>query len=163
MAGADADSEAVLVEETRRGKFQVEAHVADATILIDEPVAFGGMGSGPTPYDMLSTALGACTAMTIRLYADRKGMAVERVRVRVKHHRGTLQARDRFEKFILIDGALTAEQRADLLRVAQRCPVHITLDRGADVDTHLIDNKDYPGQAPNGIGEHARNMSEASA
>jgi putative redox protein len=158
---ADADvGEVMEVAETRLGKFQVIARTAGAAFMADEPVAVGGLGTGPGPYDLLSAALGSCTAMTIRLYADRKGWPLARVRVRVLHHRATLEARDLFDKTILLEGALDEAQRARLLDVAKRCPVHLTLERGADVRTMLAD--DHP--APHDVaahGEHAHNMAEA--
>jgi len=87
-----ADSETVLVAETGLGKYQVEARAGDAAFLIDEPVSAGGLGSGPNPYNLLSAALGACTAMTIRLYASRKGWPLTHVRTAVRHCRAGLQA-----------------------------------------------------------------------
>src|SRR5450432_3036303 len=76
---------AVVVEETGEGNFQVEVQAGGVHFLADEPVEVGGMGSGPTPYDLLCAALGACTAMTIRMYARRKELTLRRVRVRVGH------------------------------------------------------------------------------
>src|ERR1700676_3331228 len=93
----NSDSETTIVAETGLGKYQVEARVGDAAFLIDEPLAFGGLGSGPNPYNLLSAALGACTTMTIRLYATRKAWPLARVRVAVKHSRPDLHARDVFE------------------------------------------------------------------
>ena len=74
------DSETVLVAETGLGKYQVEARMGDAALLIDEPLEAGGLGSGPNPYDLISAAVGACTTMTVRLYANRKGWPLTRVR-----------------------------------------------------------------------------------
>jgi organic hydroperoxide reductase OsmC/OhrA len=79
--------EAAIIAETGLGRFQVEARVGSSAFLLDEPVAAGGRGSGPNPYDLLSSALGACTVMTIRLYANRKGWPLSQVRARVAHHR----------------------------------------------------------------------------
>ena len=79
--GVDLDS--VFVRETGSGLFQVDIQAAGTHFLADEPVAFGGMGSGPDPYDLLAAALGACTTMTLRLYARRKAWPLEAVSVRV--------------------------------------------------------------------------------
>jgi putative redox protein len=132
------NGETIIVAETGLGKYQVEARVGDATFLIDEPVDAGGLGSGPNPYDLLSSALGACTTMTIRLYANRKGWPLERVRVTVRHSRPDLQARDVFEMGITLEGPLDDAQRARLMEIAERCPVHLTLARGSDVQNSFV-------------------------
>jgi putative redox protein len=132
------DSETTIVAETGLGKYQVEARVGDAAFLIDEPVAFGGLGTGPNPYNLLSAALGACTTMTIRLYATRKAWPLARVRVAVKHSRADLNARDVFEMDIALEGDLDEAQRARLMEIAERCPVHLTLARGSEVRNVLL-------------------------
>src|SRR5476649_694614 len=108
----NSDSETTVVAETGLGKYQVEARVGDAAFLIDEPVAAGGLGSGPNPYNLLSAALGSCTTMTIRLYANRKGWPLARVRVAVRHSRTDLNARDLFETDIALEGDLDEAQLA---------------------------------------------------
>ena len=154
--------ENVLVSETGLGRLQVEARTATASILIDEPLSVGGLGSGPNPYDLMSAALGACTAMTIRLYAERKGLPLTRVQVSVLHHRASLDARDLFERTISVEGPLDDEQRARLLQIAEMCPVHRTLDRGADVMTTIspvrMDSEPTSAVPP----EHMRDMQQAS-
>src|SRR5262245_41159216 len=104
--------EGVEARETGRGKFQVEIRAGGSTILADEPVEVGGEGIGPTPYDLLGSALGACTVMTLRLYADRKGWPLKSATVRVLHRRA---ARDRFAREIVLEGPLSDEQRRRLL------------------------------------------------
>src|SRR3954471_2215109 len=103
-----SNSETTIVAETGLGKYQVEARgggrVGDAAFLIDEPVAAGGLGTGPNPYNLLSAALGACTTMTIRLYADRKGWPLKDVHIAVKHSRPSLQAKDGFTLDITLEG-----------------------------------------------------------
>lgn len=155
----EADHDAIQVRETGAGLFQVEIEAGGARFLADEPVAFGGMGSGPDPYDLLASALGACTAMTLRLYARRKAWPVETVSVRVSHARGSLKARDTFTREITVTGAIDEAQRARLAEIADRCPVHQTLDRGADVVTHFVSPD--PGAANAGAGLHRRHMNEA--
>jgi putative redox protein len=131
------DSETVIVAETGLGKYQVEARMGDTAILIDEPVVAGGLGSGPNPYDLLSAALGACTTMTIRLYASRKAWPLEQVRTAVTHTRASLQAPDQFALNIALEGKLDATQRARLVEIAEHCPVHLTLARSSQVHTAL--------------------------
>ena len=155
------ESEVTLVSETGRGKYQMEARTGSATLLLDEPVAVGGLGSGPSPYNLLSAALGGCTAMTIRLYAARKNWPLRHVEVAVRHSRAGLEARDRFEIDIMLEGALDDAQRARLKEIADRCPVHLTLARGSEVEGRLI----APNAAPEpqeGAG-HAACMAEACA
>ena len=100
--------------------------------LADEPETVGGLGSGPTPYDLLSSALAACTTMTLRHYADSKGWPVTRIRTAVNHRKDKAGAPpDVFSRRVAIDGAISPAQRAQLLEIAERCPVHRTLEAGA--------------------------------
>jgi len=112
--------------------------------LADEPLAFGGTNKGLTPYQFLSAGLGACTSMTIRMYARRKGMALTHVSVDVTHDRvhaqdagGTDAKVDQFTRVITLEGALSEADRAKLLQVADKCPVHKTLERSSTVATRL--------------------------
>ncbi len=155
--GVDLDS--VFVRETGAGLFQVDIQAAGTHFLADEPVAFGGMGSGPDPYDLLAAALGACTTMTLRLYARRKAWPLEAVSVRVAHARGGLNARDAFTREITVTGALDEAQRARLAEIADRCPVHQTLERGAEVVTHFVPAAMIGEESTSGL--HMRDMSEA--
>ncbi len=151
----------VFVEETGKGRFQVEARVGTATILIDEPVPAGGLGTGPNPYDLLSSALGACTVMTIRMYAARKKWPLSRVRAQVSHRRGTLEEQDVFTREISLEGDLDDAQKARLLEIAERCPVHLTLHRGSKVQTTLVPSLPLASNEPETTCEHMKNMEEA--
>jgi len=139
------DAKTVVVRETRRGRFQQEITVGVHRFLADDPVEVGGLDSGPGPYDLLLAGLGACTAMTLRLYAERKALPLERVTVELSHSRihaadcadcetkeGML---DRIERAIALRGALDAEQRRRLLEIADKCPVHRTLTSEIDIRT----------------------------
>jgi uncharacterized OsmC-like protein/alpha/beta superfamily hydrolase len=142
---ADTESGTVVVRETRRGQFQQEVIVGPHRLLADEPAKAGGMDSGPGPYDFLLAGLGACTSMTLRLYADRKQLPLKRTVVRLKHSKihatdcadcetkeGML---DRIERVITLEGDLTTEQRARLMEIADKCPVHRTLESEIDIRT----------------------------
>jgi putative redox protein len=118
------------------GRLQLKMSTGGARFLADEPVAAGGLGSGPTPYDLLCAALAACTAMTLRLYAAQKGWESPRLRVVVEHAKIKDRApADVFSRRIAIEGDFDAAQRARLLEIAGRCPVHRTLEQGASVET----------------------------
>jgi putative redox protein len=136
----------VLVTETRASKFQQRVRAGAHTLLADEPVAQGGAGTGPSPYDYLSIALGACTSMTLRLYADFKKLPLKKAEVLVRHdkrHAEDCQACaedsapkvDHFERVIRLEGELDEEARQKLLAIANKCPVHNTLERGARILT----------------------------
>ncbi|CAN5850871.1 OsmC family protein [soil metagenome] len=152
----------VLVQETLAGAYQVRAQVAGNSFLMDEPLSAGGLGTGPNPYDLLSSALGACTAMTLRLYAQRKAWPLTRVSVRVLHVRATLEARDRFAREIVLEGDLGHDQKQKLLEIANRCPVHLTLERGADVIT-TMSRPDLAHADDGDPGQHVRHMAQACA
>ncbi len=127
----------VLVEETGRGRFEQAITAGAHRWLADEPAELGGSDHGPGPYDLLLAALGACTNMTLRLYAERKGLALGRVRVALRHRKihahdcAECQTRDgRLDEIvreITLPGELDAGERARLLEIADRCPVHRTL------------------------------------
>jgi uncharacterized OsmC-like protein/fermentation-respiration switch protein FrsA (DUF1100 family) len=135
----------VVVSETKAGRFQQEVKVGTHRFLADEPVEVGGFGSGPGPYDLLLAGLGACTAMTLRLYAERKGLPLDRVTVRLAHakiHAADCEAcettegmLDRIERAITLSGPLDGAQRARLLEIADKCPVHRTLTSEIEIRT----------------------------
>jgi uncharacterized OsmC-like protein/fermentation-respiration switch protein FrsA (DUF1100 family) len=127
----------VLVRETRQSKFQQTISVGPHRLIADEPVASGGEDTGPGPYDFLLASLGACTSMTMRLYADRKALPLERVTVTLRHSKihaedcaecetkaGML---DQIDRIIAIEGELNDDQRKRLMEIADKCPVHRTL------------------------------------
>jgi len=148
----------VVVEETGEGNFQVEVLAGGVRFLADEPVEVGGLGSGPTPYDLLCAALGACTAMTVRMYARRKGLPLRRVRVCVGHARTKGEdPPDGFLREVAVEGDLTDEQRSRLIEIAERCPVHASLKQGARVSTQQV-GQIVPLAAIEGAGQHAQDM-----
>ncbi len=135
----------VVVRETRRGQLQQEIISGPHRLLADEPVNAGGLDSGPGPYDLLLAALGACTSMTVRLYADHKQIPLQRTQVRLHHEKiyatdcaecETKEGKiDHIDRVITFEGELTAEQRARLLEIADKCPVHRTLKSEIDIRT----------------------------
>ena len=141
----DTEPGTVLVRETRRGQFQQEIITGRHRLMADEPVQVGGMDSGPGPYDLLLAALGACTAMTLRLYAERKQLPLRRTQVRLRHDKihaadcadcETKEGMvDRIERAITLEGDLDAGQRARLMEIADKCPVHRTLESEIDIRT----------------------------
>ena len=146
-----------LVSETGLGKFQNYVRVGPHTLLADEPKSVGGLDTGPTPYDYLATALGACTTMTLRMYADMKKLPLDHIATEVIHNKVhgsdctdcTLEdietkankkgKIDRFERRITISGDISQADRQSLLRIADRCPVHQTMEHGSVVVTKLVD------------------------
>ena len=126
----------VLVQETGAGKFQVEVRTGTTRFLADEPAAAGGLGSGPNPYDLLCAALGACTSMTLRLYADQKQWPLARTRVAVRHAKDKdRKPADLFTRSIALEGPLDSAQRTRLMEIANKCPVHRTLESGSAIVT----------------------------
>jgi putative redox protein len=152
------DSEdAVLITETGLGLFQVRVETGATTFLSDEPAAVGGLSSGPDPFDLAAAALGACTVMTMRLYARHKAWNVPELSVSVRHVKPAAGARDRFERTIRLDPALDADRQARLLAIADRCPVHRMLTGGAEVETMAVASG---LAAPNPDASHAQMIEE---
>jgi putative redox protein len=158
----DEPVEGVQVRETGKGKFQVEVRASGLRFLADEPVSVGGQGSGPNPYELLAAALGACTTMTLRLYAERKGWPLEQALVRVVHRSRGLNAKDRFAREIVLEGQLSPEQRRRLLEIANRCPVHQTLEHGSEIVTVLAETPPPGGPEPEPVA-HMSDMADACA
>lgn len=131
-------AEGISAVETKNGLFQVQISSGKHRLLADEPASVGGLGSGLSPYELVSAGLAACTLMTMRLYAERKGFPLHRAHVVVKHGKQPdMTPSDRFSRTITLDGPLDEEQRQKLLSIAERCPVDLTLVRGSDVQTRL--------------------------
>ena len=146
----------VLAKETGTGTFQVRIDTGDHSFLMDEPADYGGLGTGPSPFDLLCAALAACTLMTMKLYAKRKGWTLDRLNVRVTHEKGSADNRDRFDRVVEL-GNVTDEQREGLLKIAQRCPVDLLLERGADV-TVSVAAAELPAAKPDCL--HAQEIDE---
>lgn len=149
---AVAPVEHVMVRETGGGKFQNTVHAGVHRFFADEPASVGGTDTGPSPYDLLSAALGACTSMTIRMYADFKKVDLGHVQVDVSHNKvhakdcadcsADLTAKggkiDHFSRTITIQGDLPAALAGKIEEIANKCPVHKTLEKGAHMVTKLV-------------------------
>ncbi|MDB5460845.1 MAG: osmotically inducible protein OsmC [Caulobacteraceae bacterium] len=128
----------VIADDGGQGGLQVLITAGPARFVADEPVELGGTDLGPTPHDLVSAGLAACTSQTLRLYAKRKAWPLGPVRVTVTHSRDpALSPPDLFTRVVSLRGPLDDEQRARLLEIAERCPVHLMLTRGASVSTSL--------------------------
>jgi putative redox protein len=151
-ASIQGDRSVVTVRETRQGRLQQEITAGAHRLLADEPLAVGGGDSGPNPYELLLAALGACTAMTLRLYAERKALRLDRVTVRLRHAKiyaadcATCETKegkiDRIAREIELSGALEAHERARLMEIADICPIHRTLTSEVDIATTERTNPD---------------------
>jgi len=140
---------AVIVRDAGPGTFQTEVVAGSHQFLADEPGTLGGSDTGPSPYDLLLGALGACTVMTLRMYAARKEWPLEHVSISLRHSK--IYAKDcaecetqtgkidRIDRDITLQGDLDADQRARLLQIADMCPVHRTLHSEIEIVTSLQD------------------------
>ncbi|HEV7310605.1 bifunctional alpha/beta hydrolase/OsmC family protein [Ensifer sp.] len=151
VAAQPQQTGAVLVTETREGKFQQRVDAHGHRLIADEPHSYGGTDTGPTPYDFLAIGLGACTSMTLRLYAEKKGLSLDQISVEVDHQKvhatdcaecvdrplgdGKI---DRFERRIRVKGGISDDVAQDLLRIADRCPVHRTLEASSIIVTQIL-------------------------
>jgi putative redox protein len=143
-----ADSPSEVVVRGSVAGFAQEITAGPNRIFSDEPKEAGGENAGASPYELLVAALGACTSMTIGMYARRKKWPLASVNVWLRHFKSHAEdctdcdskdtALDRVERDIELIGSLTAEQRAKLLEIADKCPVHRTLTRGIEVQTRLL-------------------------
>ncbi len=143
----EENNDRTVVQESGKGKFSQEIIIGQHILSGDEPIASGGNDLGPSPYDFLLAALGSCTSMTLRLYAERKKIPLEKVIVTLKHEK--IYAKDCAEceqsnakidhisRIITLKGDLSEEQRRALLDIADKCPVHRTLTSKTIISTAL--------------------------
>jgi putative redox protein len=141
------DEGSVIVVERGDGKFTQMMLDGEHVLLADEPREAGGDDRGPSPYRLLLMALGSCTSMTVRLYAARKGWPLERTTVRLRHFRDYMAdckdcedkdaKMERIERVIEFAGNLDDAQRAKLMEIAEKCPVHRTLESRVKIDSRL--------------------------
>ena len=118
------------------GPLQTAIQIGKHQVLSDAPEALGGENSGPEPHDLLAAALAACTALTVTMYAKRKDMALIDVRVRIEH--GQVDGAYELQRHIEFVGALSADDKARLLDIANKCPVHKTLSGTIRIQTDAV-------------------------
>lgn len=141
------DKPQVIVSETGEGRFIQKINIGNFVLTADEPSTNGGNDKGPSPYDFLLTSLGACTSMTIRLYAEWKKIPLEHITVALRHNKvyaedcknceNEKSKIDKIDVAITLQGALSQDQRAKLLEIANKCPVHRTLTSTIKIETTL--------------------------
>jgi len=145
---SDLEPGTVIVTATGDGRYTQQVSTAGHTFVVDEPASVGGTDTGPNPYELLLASLGSCTAITVRMYADRKGIPLVRTTVRLQHDR--IHAEDcekcetehgmlsRITREIAFEGDLDDDQRARLMAIANHCPVHRTLTSEIVIETREI-------------------------
>lgn len=141
MANAH-ESHEVIVTENGLGRYQQAVTVGRHQLIADEPVSMNGADAGPAPFDYLLTALGACTSMTLRMYAEIKKIPLTNVHVALRHEKVEIEGRGKFDyiyREITLSGELTDEQRVRMLEIANRCPVHKTLTSTVEIQSRLTD------------------------
>ena len=141
MANAH-ESHEVIVTENGLGRYQQAVTVGRHQLIADEPVSMNGADAGPAPFDYLLTALGACTSMTLRMYAEIKKIPLTNVHVALRHEKVEIEGRGKFDyiyREITLSGELTDEQRVRMLEIANRCPVHKTLTGTVEIQSRLTD------------------------
>ncbi|MFZ1658672.1 MAG: OsmC family protein, partial [Flavobacteriales bacterium] len=157
----ELQSDMPVVVHIANEKFTTQVLANGHHLTADEPASVGGNNYGPSPYDLLSAALGACTAMTMKMYAERKKWDLQEAFVHLKHGKvhaadcescaeGTTGKIDRFERMVELHGDLDGTQRKRLLEIADRCPVHRTLHETVEVVTWL--KKAGEAEKPQGHG-----------
>lgn len=134
-------SDLVIVTENGQGRYQQEVRAGRHQLLADEPLSVGGGDAGPAPFDYLMAGLGACTSMTLRMYAERKELALTGISVALSHEKILVDGkpRDRITRNITLSGKLTAAERQRLLEIAEKCPVHRALTQSLLIDSALVE------------------------
>lgn len=131
----------VTVSENGQGPYQQQVSAGRHTLVADEPQTMGGDDAGLAPFDLLLAALGSCTSITLRMYAQRKNLALTHVSVALSHEKIDIDGRqvDRIERNITLDGDLSAEQRERLLEIANKCPIYRTLQSDITIDSRIAE------------------------
>ena len=129
----------LTVSENGRGPYQQNVSAGRHTLVADEPQAMGGDDGGFAPFDFLLAALGSCTSITLRMYAQRKNLPLTQVSVALSHEKIDVDGQkvDRIERSITLIGELSVEQRERLLEIANKCPMYRTLQSDIKIDSRI--------------------------
>jgi putative redox protein len=132
----------VVVAENGKGRYQQAVSAGQHQLIADEPASMGGGDAGPAPFDFIMSGLGACTSMTLRMYAERKSLPLTGISVALSHDKIEVDGvmRDRISRDITLEGDLSEEQRQRLLEIANKCPVHRALSQSMLLDCALSAN-----------------------
>lgn len=132
-------SSKVIVAENGLGRYQQQVIAGQHQLIADEPASMGGADAGPAPFDFIMSGLGACTSMTLRMYAERKELPLTKISVELSHDKLEIDGvqRDRITRHITLEGNLSEEQRQRLLEIANKCPVHRALSQSIQLDCTL--------------------------
>ena len=132
-------TDVVVVAENGKGRYQQAVTVGQDQLLADEPVDVGGADAGPAPFDFVMAGLGACTSMTLRMYAERREFPLTHLSVSLSYDKVTVDgvARDHIQRTITLEGELSDEQRQRLLEIANKCPVHRALSQSLLIDSAI--------------------------
>ena len=131
---------AVTVQENGQGRYQQTVIAGEHRLIADEPLSVGGADAGPAPIEFVMAGLGACTSMTLRMYAERKGLPLTRVQVDLRHEKIRTADQppvDRIERVITLEGDLTPEQRQRMLEIANKCPMYRTLTSNIQIESTI--------------------------
>ena len=132
----------LTVSENGAGRYQQNVVSGRHVLIADEPVEAGGDDAGLAPYDFLMAALGTCTSMTLRMYAEHKELPLQRVHVDLRHEKirsADQPPVDRIERVITLEGDLTPEQRQRMLEIANKCPMYRTLTSNIQIESTIAD------------------------
>jgi putative redox protein len=145
-----ANPSSLTVSENGLGPYQQTVSAGRHTLIADEPLDAGGDDAGLAPFDFLLAALGSCTSITLRMYAQRKGLALTHVSVALTHQKidlangsgvdrlDRLERLDHIERIITLEGELSVEQRQRLLEIANKCPMYRTLQSDIRIDSRIV-------------------------
>lgn len=134
------DRNEVTVTETGQANFIQSIRMGKHIIIADEPETFGGNDSGPNPYDLLLASLGACTSITLRMHALRENIPLKTIHISLNHQK--VDDKDFIYYTIYVEGDLTSTQKDELLKVAENCSIHKTLEHSSSIKTTLKIKKD---------------------
>lgn len=130
----------LTVSENGLGRYQQSVRIGSHHLIADEPISAGGSDAGPAPYDYLLAALGSCTSMTLRMYAERKAIQLSTISVELTHEKIDTESTgkiDHITRRITLTGELSPEQRQRMLEIANKCPVYRTLSGSIRIDSLL--------------------------